>query len=143
MNKESQENSLLIVKAFIAALEEKNITALAAQLTENASLAIPLSPSGDPHPWYLFDGKKKVMEYLQGACVMFSQLLWVDPVYTVSADAKRVFMEAHGNLIKADRQVPYENVYVYRFDLDGDKINVIAEYANPVTFSKLMNLSVG
>jgi ketosteroid isomerase-like protein len=143
MEKSLQEESLSIVKKFLAALEQRDIAAVAALFNDKTQVKIPLSPTGDPTPWYLFDSKEKVTEYFKGACALFSQIKWKEPVFTVSADGKRIFLETHGNLIKADGNAPYENVYVFRFDIEDRSIVSIFEYANPITFSKLMNLPIG
>lgn len=138
-----QKENLSTVKKFYDALAQKDISAIADLFDDKILFEIPLSPTGDPKPWVVFDGKEKTMEYLKGACAMFSQLIWKEPVYTASADGKRVFVQAHGNLIKADGNVPYENVYVYTFDIENGKFTYISEYANPVTISKLLNMPVG
>ena len=43
-----------------------------------------------------------------------------------------VFAEAMGDMEMASGK-PYRNMYVFRFDLEGNKIKKLIEYRNPVT----------
>ena len=91
----------------------------------------PLSASGDPEPWFVYDGKQATYDYQRGVLERFAQLRMLDPQYTVNADASVVFVEARGDYIAHEGNAPYNNVYVFKFVLANGKIERAYEYANP------------
>jgi hypothetical protein len=48
-----------------------------------------------------------------------------------------------GDYLQADGNRSHNNVYLFRFAIDGGKIQRVGEYANPVTFAKLADLPIG
>ena len=59
----------------------------------------------------------------------FDSLAWVDKDWTVSADGGRVFLQAQSEGVASHSKAPYRNTYVIRFDIVGERIVQILEYA--------------
>ncbi len=67
----------------------------------------------------------------------------LDQQFYASDDGSTVFMEAKGDLMQGATSAPYNNVYIFKFVFEGGKVIHISEYANPVTYAKLMGLPLG
>jgi ketosteroid isomerase-like protein len=52
-------------------------------------------------------------------------------------------VECKGDLILAETGTPYYNVYIFKVTFRDGQIMHIAEYANPVTFAKLVGMPLG
>jgi ketosteroid isomerase-like protein len=52
-------------------------------------------------------------------------------------------VECKGDLILAETGTPYHNVYIFKVAFRDGQIMHIAEYANPVTFAKLVGMPLG
>jgi ketosteroid isomerase-like protein len=139
----AQQQSLDIVKAFYAAKERRDLDATVSFFADDIVYVFPLNSSGEPEPWFVFDGKDATREYQRGVLARFSRVHMVDPEYTVSPDGDRVFVTARGDYIQEQGRKPYNNVYVFRFAIADGKIQRVDEYANPVTFAKLAGLPIG
>jgi len=139
----SQQRSLDIVQAFFAAKERRDLDATVELFAEDVDYVFPLNASGTPDPWFVYHGKVAATDYQRGVLGRFSRLHMADPEYTVSPDGDRVFVTAKGDYIQEDGNVPYNNVYVFRFAIAGGKIHRVDEYANPITYAKLAGLPIG
>ena len=139
----TQQQSLDIVSAFYAAKERRDLDATVELFADNIVYVFPLSSSGEPQPWFVFEGKAAATDYQHGVLSRFSRLHMIDPEYTVSPDGDRVFVTAKGDYVQEDGHKPYNNVYVFRFAIAEGKIHRVDEYANPVTFAKLAGLPIG
>ena len=139
----TQQQSLDIVQAFYAAKERRDLDATVEAFAEDADYVFPLNASGTSEPWFVYNGKAAVSDYQRGVLGRFSRLHMVDPEYTVSPDGDRVFVTAKGDYLQEDGNVPYNNVYVFRFAIADGKIHRVDEYANPVTYAKLAGLPLG
>ena len=139
----AQQQSLDIVQAFYAAKERRDLNATVELFAEDVDYVFPLNASGAPEPWFTYHGRAAVSGYQRGVLDRFSRLHMVDPEYTVSPDGDRVFVTARGDYVQEDGNVPYNNVYVFRFAIADGKIRHVDEYANPVTYAKLAGLPIG
>ena len=140
---ESQTRGLAATKLYFESMQNRDIATVEGLFTDDVVEIIPLSGTGDPTPGAVFEGKEQVMGYQHLILKNFSQIRFINPVYTASGDGSAVFFEAHGDLIETQSGKPYNNVYIFKFTLRAGLIAHIAEYANPVTFNKLMGLPIG
>ncbi len=69
--------------------------------------------------------------YVDNAFARLGRIDWAERDIIRSADGRRVFVEALGDMVLNGK--PYRNRYVLRFDLKGGKITGMKEYLNPVT----------
>ena len=134
---DNQQRSLDIVKEFYAAKERHDLDAVVSLLADDVVYNFPLNASGTPEPWFTYDGKQATVDYQRATLARFSRIHMVDPEYTVSPDGDLVFATMKGDYVQGDGNRSYNNVYVFRFAIDGRKIKRVDEYANPVTFAKL------
>jgi ketosteroid isomerase-like protein len=138
-----QISTLAAAQAFVRSLEQRDLDIITPHLADGVVETVPLSMSGEPGPLVVFDGKEQVLGYLNTILDNFSQVVLRDAEYFVANDGGTVFMEAKGDLVQAGTDTSYRNTYVFKFELSGGSIDHIVEYANPVTYAKLMGLPIG
>jgi ketosteroid isomerase-like protein len=123
-----------VVEDWLAAQARKDRPALATMIAEDAVFEYPFDRSGktEAGSWRVFRGRDAVLNnYIDVAFARLDRIGWTEREMTVSADGKRVFVEALGDM--AIKGVPYRNRYVLRFDIKDDRITHMKEYLNPVT----------
>jgi ketosteroid isomerase-like protein len=123
-----------LVEDWLAAQARKDRPTLAAMIAEDAVFEYPFDRSGktEAGSWRVYRGRDAVLKnYLDVAFARLDPIGWTEREMTVSADGKRVFVEALGDM--AINGVPYRNRYVLRFDIKDDRIVHMKEYLNPVT----------
>lgn len=135
--KNTQENALAVAQAFFAGFEGRDAEAVGAVLSDTASITIKLDLEGTPDPWYVFDGKEHVLGYIASVAAKFDRVAFLDKEWTVAADGTSVFLQTNGDILSTAEQLVYRNVYVFKVELDGDKVARVLEYANPVTYANL------
>lgn len=144
MTQHNGNENLQTVEAFFSALERHDKDALVPLLAPEVVETIPFSSSGAPEPFSEFRGKEAVLGYLGQIIDNFARTVLVDKRFYVSDDGSAVFVEAKGDLVQAGTSAPYRNVYIFKFVFDeGGKVVHISEYANPVTFAKLVGMPLG
>ena len=134
---DSPEKALAIAKRFFDGFEARDPAAVGEVLTDDAAVIIKLSIAGTPEPWYVFDGKAHVLAYIGSVAAKFDRVAFIDKQWTVAADATSVFLQANGDILSSAEKLSYRNVYVFKIELQGDKIRRVVEYANPVTYANL------
>jgi ketosteroid isomerase-like protein len=140
---ETQQQSLALAHAYFESIQRRDAAAVQALLADDVVETIPLNANGTPEPWAVFEGKEAVMGYVQQILHNFSHINFIDPEYTVSTDGAVVFFEAQGDLTGTQGSTAYHNVYVIKLTLRAGFIVKLTEYANPVTYAKLMGLPLG
>ncbi len=140
---DSPSGNLDSVKTFFDALEKHDVSLLTPLLADDIVETIPLSNTGASEPFATYEGKEAVVGYLGTIVQNFSRTVLVDKEFTVSEDGGKVFVESKGDLIQAGTEAPYENRYVFKFVFRNGLITHIREYANPITFAKLVGMPVG
>lgn len=120
-------------RAFLSAIERKDLAAVSALLDSDSTLTLPLSFSGRQEDAARFTGKTEVLEYVRNAFTIMGRIDFVNVKVSVTADGKASFVQADGNFTTADGR-PYNNVYIYHFEWRDGRMVKGAEYANPVTF---------
>jgi ketosteroid isomerase-like protein len=132
-----------IAKAYLDGLEGQDIETVAALLTEDATIEIPLSNTGDLSPWFKFEGKDGALGYIKTIFENFGEVKLLDRAVYGSEDGRTVFVETTGDLIQRNTNASYRNKYVFKFTILDGSISHVSEYANPVTFAKLMGIELG
>ena len=146
MQRESQagkKTTLDLAKTFFAAKERHDLDSTMDLFAESAVYSFPLNASGDPAPWFRYEGKQAIAKYQQGVLTRFSQLHMVEQRFYESTDGETVFVECKGEYIACEGNISYNNVYVFRFTGSNGRLESVLEYANPVTFAKLAGLPIG
>jgi ketosteroid isomerase-like protein len=136
-------DSLVQIERFINAIQNRDMATVNNLLREDVTLVMPMTFSGHPQPEFVTHGRDETLGYFQTVFDNFSQIRFINPVYTLSLDTHRVFVETRGDFITARGSIPYQNVYLFRFDLQDGKIVFIHEYANPVPASAVLGIPLG
>jgi ketosteroid isomerase-like protein len=132
-----------IAKAYLDGLEGQDIETVAALLTEDATIEIPFSNTGDLSPWFRFVGKDGALGYIKTIFENFGQVKLLDRAVYVSEDGRIVFVETTGDLVQRATNTSYRNKYIFKFTIRAGRVAHVSEYANPVTFAKLMGINLG
>ncbi len=130
-------------QTFFTALQDNSLELVEPLLADNVIEVIPLAADGGQAPWNVFEGKQAVMGYLASIVTNFSQVRLEDLAVYADEEAGVVFAEGRGDLVHAATGKPYRNRYVFKFQIADGKIHRIDEYANPVTFAKLIGAPIG
>lgn len=130
------------VERFIAALQDKDIETISDLLDDHMTVVNPLSASGDAADAVRFEGKEASLGYFRGVTTQMGRIRFTDIEMSVVDGGRVVFFEANGDLT-TDSGVPYRNVYVLKFELSGERIVRLVEYANPVTFATTFGFPLG
>lgn len=138
MIEEIENKNAAIVNSYIAAWGQHNKAALSDLFADNVVVVIPLSPSGELEPWYIYDGKERVEFYHSKVMEDFSQIAFLNLIITLGTDHETVYFEAQGDFRRRKDNRPYLNIYVFKFKIIEGLITAITLYANPETYVKLM-----
>ena len=130
-----------IVENFFRTKENHDLNGLIELFADDIVYTFPLPASGAQENWFVYSGKEATAEYQRKTLAAFSQLRMHDVQTTVSEDGGTVFVESRGDYLSKEGK-SYNNVYVFKFVIDGDKIVRALEYANPVTYAMLVGLPI-
>ena len=130
-------------RSYIDALEQQDVEAVTALLTEDATVDIPLSNTGGLDPWFVFIGHQAALGYVETIFKNFETVLLVERNFFAADDGQTVFAELTGDLIQRGTGASYRNRYVFKFTIRDGQVSHLSEYANPVTFARLMGLPLG
>jgi ketosteroid isomerase-like protein len=114
-----------------------------ATFAPTANYIFPLPASGEQKDWFRYEGKEKVAEYQTKTLKAFTQIRMFDQRFYESTDGETVFVESKGDYIAAEGNKHYTNVYVFKFVRRNGLLEEVLEYANPVTYAKLVGLPIG
>lgn len=130
-----------IVQTFFDTKENHDLDGLVELFADEIVYTFPLPASGAQENWFVYDGKEATIEYQRKTLDAFSQLRMRDAQITISEDGSTVFVESRGDYLSKEGK-PYNNVYIFKFVINGDKIVRVFEYANPVTYAMLVGLPI-
>ncbi|QBI56510.1 nuclear transport factor 2 family protein [Streptomonospora litoralis] len=123
-------------RAFLAALERKDVAELERSLHPQATLTIALSLTGAPEAAGHFAGKAEVLGYLRGITEGMDRIAFTDVRVSATAAGDTTFVQTTGAFTTADGR-PYNNVYVMRLDWREGLLAHVDEYGNPVTYTSV------
>jgi ketosteroid isomerase-like protein len=121
-----------LARAYFTALEQKDLGGLLAILTEDAVLEMPFDVAGTNKPRDLWQGSDGAAAHYGQAFTDVASITFTEVAISPTTDPNVVFAEALGDMAMVNGR-PYNNRYVFRFDLHDGKIRRIREYGNPVT----------
>lgn len=128
------DTRITIAEDFFAAMATEDAEAALALLTPTATLHAPYNPNGDASDAGIRSFPAAL--YVKGAMATYDNLVFEDRVYSVADNGDTIWIEAEGRLRVAATGKPYENRYVFKLELDGDKITSITEYTNVATLAR-------
>jgi ketosteroid isomerase-like protein len=121
-----------VVQAYLTAMEHKDKAELLAVLADDAILEMPLDVAGTNQTRVLWRGADGASTHYGQAFVDVESIKFTEVDICPTTDPDVVFAEAVGDMAMVSGR-PYNNRYVFRFDLRDGKIRRIREYCNPVT----------
>lgn len=87
-----------------------------------------------------FQGREAVVANLKGIMGNFEQIEFVDERSYATQDGRTVFVEARGNFTVKGTGIPYQNTYIFAFEVNNGQITAIREYNNPLTIAQTFNI---
>ena len=128
--------ALAVAKAYFANWIGGDMGRLRGLLSEDVTIVLP--NSGDtPVPSFRFDGVDEALGYLQSAYTTFERLTFRDEQWVVSQDARFVYLHAVGDMVAKPNGKDYDNVYVFRLEMQDETIVRVLEYTNPIIWANL------
>lgn len=124
-----QEAALTCAQDFQRFVEIRDKAGINRSLANHVRQVFPMASGGWTGLGAIYEGKDEVLAYYYGLLDKFDRLVWINPVWTVSADGSRVFMEAKSDAVATHSKASYSNTYVTRFDIKDGLITQIFEYA--------------
>jgi ketosteroid isomerase-like protein len=121
-----------IVRAFLTRMEQKDTDGMLALLTDDSVMECVLGLDGDNAPRRFWDGMAGARDHYIRAFDAVESIEFADVSINQTLDANLVFAEALGSMTMSNGR-PYDNRYVFRFELRDGKIAMLREYCNPVT----------
>jgi ketosteroid isomerase-like protein len=119
-------------KEYLDALQAKNRDWLVSLLAEDFTLEIPCNVAGTNDRSDSWSGRDKAPDTYDLYFRTIDVIKYVDLEITAGKDDNVAFAEGLG-VMKMVNGRPYENRYIFRFDVESGKIKRIREYLNPVT----------
>ena len=129
--------SVRVVEAAIARIENMDFQGFERLLASDASFDNVYSL---PNTSGTFEGRDAVIANIREIAESFEQMEFVDERLYVVRGGKTVFVEARGNFTLKETGKPYQNTYVFAFEIDKGKISAIREYNNPLTIIQTFNI---
>lgn len=130
-----QPPEIRLLEKYFDAMRAKDRAAVEALIAPEAVFQYAYDRAGSTEPGSerRFVGREAIMrDFVDRAFVRLSKIDWSEPVYTLSADRRTVFVEVRGDMVLG-ASTPYRNKYVIRFDLHHGLITGMSEYMNTVT----------
>ena len=127
-----------IATAALDAGERKDLEAVSQLVTEECENIRPMSFTGRADDV----GRTPVRQHSAGVFGAMQDVRFADRDVTVSADGRTVFVQCNGRFV-TNAGAAYENVYVFRFDIEDGLISRWVEYFNPVTIGTVMGVPLG
>jgi ketosteroid isomerase-like protein len=121
-----------LAKAYLVALQAKDKAAILSIVTDDFVLEVPMNTSGSNDLSDSWVGLEAASAGWDMAFSTIELLEYGELEITPGQDRNVAFAEGRGVMRMANGR-PYENVYIFRFDVAGGRIKRIREYANPVT----------
>jgi ketosteroid isomerase-like protein len=121
-----------LAEAYLVALQAKDKEAILAIVTDDFELEVPCNVSGTNDFSDSWRGLEAAKAGWDSAFREIELLRYTDLEFTGGEDGKVAFAEGLGVMKMANGR-PYDNRYVFRFDVENGKIRRIREYLNPVT----------
>jgi ketosteroid isomerase-like protein len=121
-----------LARAYLVALQAKDKNAILSIITDDFVLEVPCNVSGTNDFSDSWRGIKAASAGWDSAFERIEVLQYRDLEFTGAEGGTVAFAEGRGVMRMANGR-PYENRYVFRFDVEGGKLKRIREYANPVT----------
>lgn len=130
-------HSATVVETAIARIESMDFQGFERLLAPNARFDNLFSL---PNTSGTFEGRDAVIANIKEISQRFERIDFVDERLYVVRGGKTVFVEARGNFAVKGTGAPYQNTYVFAFEVNNGQITAIREYNNPLTIIQTFNI---
>jgi ketosteroid isomerase-like protein len=121
-----------VARSFLTCMEQKDKEGMLALLTDDSVMECVLGLDGNNAPRRFWDGMAGARDHYTPAFEAVDSIELTEVAINQSLDPNLVFAEALGSMMMSNGR-PYDNRYVFRFELREGKIARLREYCNPVT----------
>jgi ketosteroid isomerase-like protein len=121
-----------VVRRFLTGMERKDREGMLALLTDDSTMECVLGLDGNNAPRRFWAGMAGARDHYTQAFDAVESIELTEVVINQALDPNLVFAEALGSMRMSNGR-PYDNRYVFRFELRDGKIATLREYCNPVT----------
>lgn len=128
--------ALTTAQAYLTSWVEGDMDRLRSLVSEDVTIVLPNS-GRTVVPSFRFDGVDEALGYLRTAHATFERLTFRDEQWVVSQDARFVYLHAVGDMVAVPNGKDYDNVYVFRLQLEDGRITEVLEYTNPIIWDDL------
>lgn len=133
----TNSRSTTVVEAAIERIERMDLQSFRQLLAPNVRFdnvfSLPNTPSS-------FQGQAAVLANIKEISGRFERIEFVNERLYVTENGRTVFVEARGNFTVKGTGAPYQNTYVFAFEINEGKITAIREYNNPLTIAQTFNI---
>ncbi|MEM9177004.1 MAG: nuclear transport factor 2 family protein, partial [Myxococcota bacterium] len=130
----TRASRLRLADRFFEALADGEAETALSLLTPEAMLYAPYNPNGDASDAGIRAFPASM--YVRGALATYDPLVFVERKVSIADEGSVLWIEAEGRLRVAATGRPYENRYVFKIELEGDRIASITEYTNVATLAR-------
>jgi ketosteroid isomerase-like protein len=131
MPEDHQVTAEALASRYLVALQAKDKAGILSLLANGCELIAPCNVSGTNDLSDSWSSESLATNY-DNAFSKIAIIHYVDLEITPSRDGKVAFAEGLGQMMMANGR-PYNNRYIFRFDVADGKITRIKEYLNPIT----------
>ena len=133
-----------VVQAWFKATLHKDKPATMALFNERSMVEIPFNESGrtEEGAFRRYTGMEELEAFTQRSHDAEGTMGFSDIENFVVGGKSTVFVEGRGNIVMSSGR-DYRNRYVFKFDIDGDKIVKLREYYNPITSGLAFGRKIG
>jgi ketosteroid isomerase-like protein len=121
-----------VARAFLTRMERKDKEGMLALLTDDSVMECVLGLDGNNAPRRFWEGMAAARDHYTRAFEDVESIEFTEVALNQALDPTLVFVEALGSMRMSNGR-PYDNRYVFRFELRDGKIAMLREYCNPVT----------
>ncbi len=131
-----------IVRTFLERLENED-PQLLEMFVEDPIITLPMNRDATQNP-IIYDGATPVQGYFNQIFSLFSEIQFTDIRITPTEDGTIVFVQAQGRFTVEETGTPYNNVYVFRINLnESGRIVSSEEYLNWVVNGEFSDQPLG
>jgi ketosteroid isomerase-like protein len=134
--------SRAMINAVLDATERRDLDAIMQFVHDDCDTLMPMSMTGSRDDAARDEGKAGTQRHVEQVFAAMSRVAFADRRISVTGDGSVVFVECDGDF-ETVFGAPYQNVYVFRFDVRGGKLARWTEYFNPVTIATAFGMPLG